>query len=119
MVAEGRPEILLARLHPGVKAVVDADLAPSVEPHGVGDPERPVMGVRLGLSGQHAFPARAVERPVVWKVESRRVLINDGLASVDDDGQPSRVVVPARLDTALVRPGLTRSSRGRANRPKA
>jgi len=39
------------------------------------------------------------------KVERRRALVDEGLAPVDDDGQPSPGIIPAQFYSGGVRPG--------------
>jgi hypothetical protein len=56
------------------------------------------MRVRLGLLNQHILSAGASERPVVGEVESRGVLIDQGLVPVDEYVEAAGGIVPAEVN---------------------
>lgn len=113
-VAEGRAVTAVFGFDAAVKGVVETDVP--VRPlglDGVGEPERAVMRIRLRFPDEHVFSARAPHRPVMDDVEVRAVLINDGFAASDRNGERSGGVVSDQLDLRLRCAG-GRNERGNA-----
>ena len=71
MVLERRLVDRVALFDPGVEAVVDADVAAAVELDRVGEPERAVVGIRIGVLDEEVAARRSVERPDVGEIEGR------------------------------------------------
>jgi hypothetical protein len=101
-VAEGRAIIAGLGFNAAVEAVVEAEVPlPSFDADGVGEPERTVVGIGLGLLDEHVPAARAAHRPVVDHIEIRTALKNEGLSAADEDRDPTRGIVPRQRDSGL------------------
>ncbi len=94
-VAEGRAVVPGGGFDAGVEAVVEAEVPlPSFGADRVGEPERAVVGIGLGLLDEHVLAARGPQGPVMDHVEIRAILEDEGLAAADEDREPARGVVP-------------------------